>query len=68
MHIATLADLYALLDLLDPEERFPPSAMRVIRGKSAGTQSVSLPHGYLDDREDATPPAEEVGEDSLSGG
>jgi hypothetical protein len=33
--------------------------MRVPRGKSAGTQEVSLPYGYLDDLEDATPPVEE---------
>jgi hypothetical protein len=33
--------------------------MRVPRGKSSGTQDVSLPEGYLDDRNDATPPLEE---------
>jgi hypothetical protein len=49
------------------EERFPPSAMRVPRGKASGRQTVSLPPGYLDDREDATPP-EEAAEDGLSGG
>ena len=31
--------------------------MRVVRGKTTGVQKkVSLPHGYLDDLEDATPP------------
>src|SRR5215475_5615979 len=50
MNLSTLAELDALLDSLDPTEKFPPSAMRVTRGKSAGTQTVSLPHGYLDQR------------------
>jgi len=64
---STLAELDGLLRELDPEERFPPSAMRVPRGKASGRQTVSLPPGYLDDREDATPP-EEAAEDGLSGG
>ena len=38
---------------------FPPSAIRVPRGKTAGTQVVALPDGYLADRDDATPPAAE---------
>ena len=46
---------------------FPPSAMRVPRGKSAGTQQVSLPEGYLDDLDDATPPGADA-EDAGSGG
>jgi nifR3 family TIM-barrel protein len=67
MQVSTLRELDEALGTLDPNERFPPSAMRVPRGKSSGTQSVSLPHGYLDDRDDTTPP-EEVAEDGLSGG
>ncbi len=67
MQLSTLAELDALLSTLDPDEAFPPSAMRVIRGKSAGTQSVSLPHGYLSQRDDATPP-EAAAEDAFSGG
>ena len=58
---------YQLLAPLDPEEPFPPSAMRVPRGKSSGTQKVSLPHGYLDNREDATPPTADA-EYAMSGG
>ncbi len=65
MNLSTLAELDALLDSLDPTEKFPPSAMRVTRGKSAGTQTVSLPHGYLEQRDDATPPE---AEDAFSGG
>ena len=67
MQIATLADLASVLEALDPDERFPPSAMRVARGKASGTQVVSLPHGYLDQRDDATPP-EDAAEDDFSGG
>jgi nifR3 family TIM-barrel protein len=65
MNLSTLAELEALLDSLDLSEKFPPSAMRVTRGKSAGTQTVSLPHGYLEQRDDATPPE---AEDAFSGG
>jgi nifR3 family TIM-barrel protein len=67
MQVTTLRELEETLATLDPNERFPPSAMRVPRGKSSGTQSVSLPYGYLADRDDATPP-EEIAEEALSGG
>ena len=65
MHMSTLADLDAWLASLEPNEPFPPSALRVTRGKSAGTQTVSLPYGYLEQRDDATPPE---AEDAFSGG
>ena len=48
-----LVDVLATVDRLQP---FPPEAMRVPRGKAGGTQRVSLPEGYLDDLDDATPP------------
>jgi uncharacterized protein (DUF3820 family) len=67
MQVSTLGELDGILGELDPEERFPPSAMRVPRGKASGRQTVSLPPGYLDDREDATPPGK-AAEDGLSGG
>ena len=67
MQVSTLGELDQALALLDPNEPFPASAMRVPRGKSGGTQAVSLPHGYLDDRDDATPP-EQAAEEGLSGG
>jgi hypothetical protein len=41
--------------------------MRVPRGKASGTQQVSLPPGYLDHRDDATPPGADA-EDAFSGG
>jgi nifR3 family TIM-barrel protein len=67
MRVETMAELEELIAPLDPEEPFPPSAMRVPRGKSSGTQKVSLPHGYLDQRDDATPPGADA-EDAMSGG
>lgn len=58
MQLRSLADLEAVLSQLDAAERFPPSAMRVPRGKSGGSQVVALPDGYLDHLDDATPPPE----------
>ena len=46
---------------------FPPEAMRVPRGKTAGTQKVALPEGYLDQLDDDTPPGAEA-ETADSGG
>jgi nifR3 family TIM-barrel protein len=59
MRVNTLSELREIVATLDHAEPFPPSSMRVPRGKSAGTQAVSLPEGYLDDLDDATPPLEE---------
>ncbi len=60
MRVTTLEELGRIVFGLNRDEPFPPSAMRVPRGKSAGTQDVSLPDGYLDNLEDATPPVEEM--------
>jgi nifR3 family TIM-barrel protein len=65
IRITTLDELDAILETVDREDPFPPSALRIPRGKRGGTQRVALPEGYLDDREDATPPgfeAEDVGD------
>ena len=67
MQIATLADLRHALESVDRSQPFPPSAMRVPRGKGSGTQAVSLPENYLLDRDDATPPGADA-EDEFSGG
>lgn len=56
--VETYEQLLAGLTDLDPTEPFPPAALRAHRGKSGRTQTVSLPLGYLDDLEDATPPCE----------
>jgi nifR3 family TIM-barrel protein len=65
MRIETLEDLVRSIAGLPRDEAFPPSAMRVPRGKASGMQKVSLPDGYLDDLDDATPPE---AEDLVSGG
>lgn len=62
---STLPELQAVLAGLDPDERFPPSAMRVPRGKTGGTQKVALPDGYLSALDDDTPPE---AEDDSDGG
>ena len=67
MQISTLSDLREALATVDAAQAFPPSAMRVPRGKGSGTQAVSLPENYLVDRDDATPPGIEA-EDEFSGG
>jgi hypothetical protein len=57
--IETLADLEAALAGVDRDEPFPPSAMRVARGKTGALAAVALPDGYLDDLDDLTPPPAE---------
>ena len=60
MQVTRLAELEAILATVDRSQPFPPDAMRVPRGKTAGTQKVALPEGYLDDLDDATPPGAEA--------
>jgi hypothetical protein len=50
MRVATLGELQEVLRSPDPEEPFPPDAMRVPRGKTAGRQKVALPEGFLETR------------------
>jgi nifR3 family TIM-barrel protein len=56
MVASTLVELNEVIESLDAEAPFPPSAMRVPRGKTSGTQTVSLPDGYLNELDNATPP------------
>ena len=56
MQVTRLGELREVLAGVDRAQPFPPDAVRVPRGKTAGTQRVALPEGYLDDLEDATPP------------
>ena len=56
MQVKHLLELEGILAGADRTQPFPPEAMRVPRGKTAGTQKVALPEGYLDDLDDATPP------------
>jgi nifR3 family TIM-barrel protein len=67
MHVTALGQLEEILASIDRSQPFPPDAMRVPRGKTAGMQKVALPAGYLDDLEDATPPGAEA-ETADSGG
>ena len=50
MRVNTLSELKAVLQAGDRAEPFPPGAMRVPRGKTAGRQRVSLPEGFLENR------------------
>ncbi len=67
MRMQSLHDLDTVLAGLTEDEAFPPSAMRVPRGKSAGTQTVSLPHNFAQRCHDDTPPPAEA-ELDISGG
>lgn len=61
--VESLDALRALLAEGDPAEPFPPTAMRVARGKTSGRQKVSLPAGFFEDS--WRPP---VGAGALHGG
>ena len=65
--VSTLAELEDELAPLPAELPFPPSAMRVPRGKHGGTQRVALPEGWLDDPDDCSG-LEAGAEDEFSGG
>jgi len=73
--LESLEQMRAVLAEVDPETPFPLHVLRVNRAKRGGTQRVRLPEGYLDDRDDDSPPksphsAEELEawERALSGG
>src|SRR5438128_1160561 len=55
MRVETVAQLEDLFRDVDQCQAFPPSAMRVVRGKATGIQKVALPAGFLDNPDDATP-------------
>ena len=55
MRIETVGQLEELFRDADRSQPFPPSAMRVVRGKATGTQKVALPSGYLNNLDDDTP-------------
>lgn len=68
VRVTSLDELREIMTAIDRSAPFPPSAMRVTRGKTGGIQKrVALPAGYLDDLEDASPPCLEA-EDVTSGG
>jgi nifR3 family TIM-barrel protein len=51
-HLETFAELDRILDAVDRSEPFPVSVTRVPRGKSGGSQRVSLPPGFLEDEDE----------------
>src|SRR6516225_5551744 len=55
MRVESVEDLEMLLQDVDRSQPFPPSAMRVVRGKATGIQKVALPPGYLNNLDDDTP-------------
>ena len=67
MRVETLSELSEALDGINRDEPYPENAHLMRRGKRQGTQRVVLPHGYLDNLDDDTPPEEEEGE-PISGG
>ncbi len=54
--VSTMAELVAIVDALDPGLTAPAELADSPRGTRAGPQTVTLPHGWRDDRDDATPP------------
>ncbi|MFZ6004032.1 MAG: tRNA dihydrouridine synthase DusB [Actinomycetota bacterium] len=64
--VATLADLDAVIDQLDPTAEIKENALRAARGHTNGPRPVHLPEGWLELAEDPTPP--EGAEDPGSGG
>ena len=56
VRVKSLAEIRAILDRGDPDEPFPRAGLRAHRGKGGRTQRVALPEGYLDARDDDTPP------------
>jgi nifR3 family TIM-barrel protein len=67
MRVRTLHELKAVLETVDRSEGFPSHGHLVKRGKRSGTQRVVLPHGWLDDPNDDTPP-DAAAEVLISGG
>ncbi len=64
----TLAALDDELDRLDPTVTTTAAAVAQPRGKTSGPRRVSLPEGWLDRRDDPTPPAGADEADPTNGG
>jgi nifR3 family TIM-barrel protein len=62
---SSLDEVDGFLDGLDPNLPFPPDASRIPRGHTNGPKPVRLPGGWLEHRDDLTPPA---GGDILASG
>ncbi len=75
VRVSSIEAMMTAVSVLDLDEPFPMAALRAPRGKTGRQASVALPHGYLENRDDDTPPHECDGGDavdeyeaSLSGG
>jgi len=70
MLVATVAELQDVLSTLPAEMPFPLAGLRVKRGKDSRAQKVSLPPGFLDNRDDDSACFEDPTEmdSALSGG
>ncbi len=55
--VSSLNELDDILAELDPMAELPPGGQRIVRGHANGPIKVALPDGYLDDRDDASPPS-----------
>ncbi len=62
--VSTLDELDGLLDALDPTATVDPLALRGARGKTGGRRKVPLPDGFLDNRDDDTPPGADRDDES----
>jgi nifR3 family TIM-barrel protein len=65
--VRSLEELRREVASVDRDAPFPPAGMRARRGKRSGRQKVHLPHGYLTDPDDDTPPGSGA-EEIVSGG
>ena len=65
--VSSLPELDDLLATLDPTIELVPGGQRFARGHTNGPRPVHLPHGYLDQLDDATPPSADA-ESMASGG
>ncbi|MEZ5976772.1 MAG: tRNA dihydrouridine synthase DusB [Planctomycetota bacterium] len=75
VRVNRIEEMVAAVRRLELDEPFPEAALRAHRAKGGRTQRVALPDGYLEDRDDDTPPRaphtpEEMAawEQALSGG
>ena len=65
--VDSLDELDALINEMDHTLELPPGGQRIARGHTNGPRPVSLPHGYLDNLNDDTPPSAEA-ESMANGG
>ncbi len=65
--VSSHAELSSIVDELDPSMIIVPGGERLTRGHTNGPIRVVLPHGYLDDLDDLTPP-DDADVAALSGG